>query len=140
VDKASLDAFHGRVDQLNALFCKQVNFQITGPLPPYSFAVVEVSRPSPEAINEAKLLLNLNEVAGEIEVRKAYRRLAAEVSSDRRLVDKLAKARLMALRRASDLLVAYCRGQTEKDGGFLISIRRSRSDEVQPPRLAEIGA
>jgi len=140
VDKANLDAFHGRVDQLNALFCNQVNFQVTGPLPPYSFAMVEVSRPSPEAINEAKLLLNLNEVAGEVEVRNAYRRLAAEVGSDRKLVDKLARARLMALRRALDLLVAYCRGQTEKDGGFLISIRRSRSDEVHSPRLAEIGA
>ena len=140
VDKASLDAFHGRVNQLNALFCNQINFQVTGPLPPYSFAMVEVTRPSPEAINEAKLLLNLNEVAGEVEVRKAYRRLAALVGSDRKLVDKLARARLMALRRALDLLVAYCRGQTEKDGGFLISIRRSRSDEVHPPRLAEIRA
>ncbi len=140
VDKAGLDAFHGRVNQLNALFYNQVNFQVTGPLPPYSFAMVEVSRPSPEAINAAKLLLNLNEVAGEVEVRKAYRRLAAEVGSDRKLADKLARARLMALRRALDLLVAYCRGQTEKDGGFLISIRRSRSDEVHPPRLAEIGA
>jgi len=140
VDKASLDAFHGRVNQLNALFCNQINFQVTGPLPPYSFAMVEVSRPSPEAINEAKLLLNLNEVAGEVEVRKAYRRLAALVGSDRKLVDKLARARSAALRRALDLLVAYCRGQTEKDGGFLISIRRSRSDEVHPPRLAEIGA
>jgi len=140
VAQANLDAFHGRVNQLNALFYKQINFQITGPLPPYSFAVVEVSKPSPEAINKAKLLLNLNEVAGEVEVRKAYRRLAALVSSDRKLVDKLARARLMALRRASDLLVAYCRGQAEKNGGFLISIRRSRSDEVQPHRLAEIGA
>ena len=140
VDKASLDAFHGRVNQLNALFCNQINFQVTGPLPPYSFAMVEVTRPSPEAINEAKLLLNLNEVAGEVEVRKAYRRLAALVGSDRKLVDKLARARSAALRRALDLLVAYCRGQTEKDGGFLISIRRSRSDEVHPPRLAEIGA
>jgi len=139
VDKARLDAFHGRVNQLNALFCNQVNFQVTGPLPPYSFAMVEVSRPSPEALNEAKLLLNLNEVAGEVEVRNAYRRLAAEVGSDRKLGDKLARARLVALRRASDLLVAYCRGKTEKDGGFLISVRRSRSDEVRPPRLAEIG-
>ena len=140
VEKDGLDTFHSRVNQLNTLFYNQVNFQVTGPLPLYSFAMVEVSRPSPEAINEAKLLLNLNEVAGEVDVRKAYRRLAAEVSSDRKLVDKLARARLMALRRASDLLVAYCRGQAEKNGGFLISIRRSRSDEVHPPRLAEIGA
>ena len=140
VDEASLDAFHGRIKQLNALSYNQIDFQVVGPLPPYSFATVEVNRPSPEAIDEAKQLLNLSEVVGEVEVRKAYRRLAAEVGSDRRLGDKLSGARLVALRRASDLLVAYCRGQAEKDGGFLISIRRSRSDEVQPLRLVEIGA
>ncbi len=140
VDEASLDAFHGRIKQLNALFYNQIDFQVIGPLPPYSFATVEVNRPSPEAIDEAKQLLNLSEVVGEVEVRKAYRRLAAEVGSDRRLGDKLSGARLVALRRASDLLVAYCRGQAEKDGSFLISIRRSRSDEVQPLRLVEIGA
>jgi hypothetical protein len=71
-------------------------------------------------------------------VRQAYRRLSAEVDSNRKLKGKLAKARLMALRRALDLLVAYCRGPMEKDGGFLISIRRSHSDEVHPPRLAQI--
>jgi hypothetical protein len=140
VEKDGLDTFHSRVNQLNALFCNQINFQVTGPLPPYSFAIVEVIKTSPEAINKAKLLLNLNEIADEVEVRKSYRRLVAEVGSDRKLGDKMARARLAALRRALDLLVAYCRGQAEKDGGLLISVRRSRSDEVHPPRLAEIGA
>ena len=140
VDEANLDAFQGRIKQLNALFYNQIGFQVIGPLPPYSFATVEVTRPSPEAIDEAKRLLTLGEVVGEVEVRKAYRRLAAEVGSDRKPGDKLVRARLVALRRASDLLVAYCRGQAEAGGSFLISIRRSRSDEVQPPRLVEIGA
>jgi hypothetical protein len=140
VEGANLETFHERIKHLNALFYNQIDFQVIGPLPPYSFATVEVNRPSPEVIDEAKRLLKLNEVNDEVEVRKAYRRLAAEAGSDRVLGDKLAKARLMALRRASDLLVAYCRRQAEKDGGFLISVRRSRSDEVQPSRLIEIGA
>jgi len=140
VEGANLETFHGRVKHLNALFYNQIEFQVIGPLPPYSFATVEVNRYSPEAIDEAKRILKLNELNGEVEVRKAYRRLAFESNPGRKLGDKLAKARLMALRRASDLLVAYCRGQAERDGIFLISIRRSRSDEVQPPRLVEIGA
>jgi len=140
VEEANLEAFHERIKHLNALFYNQVDFQVIGPLPPYSFATVEVNRYRPEAIDEARRLLKLNELNGEVEVRKAYRRLALESNSGGKLRDKLAKARLMALRRASDLLVAYCRGQAEKDGDFLISIRRSRSDEVQPPRLVEIGA
>ena len=140
VEEANLEAFHERIKHLNALFYNQIDFQVIGPLPPYSFATVEVNRYSPEAIDEAKRLLNLSEVAGEVEVREAYRHLALESNSGRKLGDKLAEARLMSLHRASDLLVAYCRGQAEKDGDFLISIRRSRSDEVQPPRLVEIGA
>jgi hypothetical protein len=47
---------------------------------------------------------------------------------------------LADLRRASDLLVAYCRGQSQKGGNFLISVRRSRGDEVQPLCLVEAGA
>jgi hypothetical protein len=140
VEEAYLEAFHERIKHLNALFYNQIDFQVIGPLPPYSFATVEVNRYSPEAIDEAKRLLKLNEVAGEVEVREAYRHLALESNSGRKLGDKLAEARLLSLHRASDLLVAYCRGQAEKDGDFLISIRRSRSDEVQPPRLVEIGA
>jgi hypothetical protein len=128
VDRAGLGAFYERIKQLNALFYNQVEFQAIGPLPPYSFATVEVTRPSQEAIDEAKRLLNLSEVVGEVEVRQAYRRLAAEDG-----------ARLAVLRRAADLLVAYCR-KLEKEGRFLISIRRSRADEVQPIRLVEIGA
>ncbi len=117
----------------------QINLRIIAPLPPYSFATVEVIRPSPEKIEEARQLLGLGEVISELEVRKAYRHLAAETHPDRRQGDKLARMRLAQLRRASDLLVAYCRGQAESGGSFLISIRRSRSDEVQPSRLVEIG-
>lgn len=139
VDRANLDGFYERIKQLNVLFYNQIEFQAIGPLPPYSFVTVEVTGPSPEAIDEAKRLLNLIEVVGEVEVRQAYRRLAAEVSSDRGL-GELVGAGLADLQRAADLLVAYYRGRTEAEGRFLISIRRSRSDEVQPLRLVEIGA
>jgi hypothetical protein len=140
VERANLEAFDNRVRQLNDLFYNQINFRIIGPLPPYSFTTVEVTRPSPEKIEEARQLLGLGEVISELEVKKAYRHLAAETHPDRRPGDKLAKTRLAELRRASDLLVAYCQGQAESGGSFLINIRRSRSDEVQPSRLVEVGA
>lgn len=140
VERANLEAFDSRVRQLNDLFYNQINFHIISPLPPYSFATVEVAKPSPEKIEEARQLLNLSEVISELEVRKAYRHLAAETHPDRRPEGELAKTRFAELRRASDLLIAYCRGQAESDGSFLIYIRRSRIDEVQPPRLVEIGA
>jgi hypothetical protein len=128
VEKASLDAFHERIKQLNALFYNQIEFQVVGPLPPYSFATVEVNRPDEEAVEEARRLLDLSEVADEVEVRQACRRLAAEEG-----------AHASELCRASDLLVAYCREKPEKKSRFLISIRRSRADELRPLRLVEIG-
>lgn len=140
VERVNLEAFDSRLRQLNDLFYNQVNFRIIGPLPPYSFTTVEVIRSSPEKIEEARQLLGLGEVISELEVRKVYRHLVAETHPDRRPGDKLAMTRLAKLRRASDLLIAYCRSQTESGGSFLISIRRSRSDEVQPPCLVEIGA
>lgn len=136
VDKANLDAFYERLKQLNALFYGQIEFQVVGPFPPYSFATVEVNRYSPEAIEEAKQLLKLGEADCEVEVRQAYRRLTAELSPGQ---GELVGVRLAALRRAADLLVAYCRRQSEKDN-LLISIRRSRSGEVQPLRMVEAGA
>jgi hypothetical protein len=129
VARASLDAFYERIKQLNALFYNQIEFQTVGPLPPYSFATVEVNRPNAEAIEEARRLLDLSEAADEVEVRQACRHLTAEDG-----------ARTAELCRASDLLVAYCREKPEKQSPFLISIRRSRADEVQPLHLVEIGA
>jgi hypothetical protein len=129
VERASQDAFYERTKQLNALFYKQIEFHTAGPLPPYSFVTVEVNRANEEAIEQARQLLDLSEVADEVEVRQACRRLEAE--------DGASPAELC---RASDLLVAYCRQQPEKKSRFLISIRRSRADEVQPLRLVEIGA
>ena len=139
VAQANLDAFQGRIKQLNALFFNQIDFQVIGPLPPYSFATVEAFKPDPEAIEEARRMLNLSEVDCEVEVRKAYRRLASESHPGQKPGENLARTRLAALRRASDLLVAYCRRQAEDGGSFLISVRRSRVDEIRPPRLVEIG-
>jgi hypothetical protein len=140
VERANLEAFDSRVRQLNDLFGDQINLRTIAPLPPYSFATVEVTKPSPEKIEEARQLLGLGEAISELKVRRAYSRLAAETHPNHRPEDKRAKTRFVQLRQASDLLIAYCRGQAESDGDFLISIRRSRSDEFQSSHLVEIGA
>jgi hypothetical protein len=139
VQKASQEEFDSHVRELNNLFHDQIDFRIIGPLPPYSFATVEVTRLSPEKIEEARQLLYLGEVLSEPEVRKAYRHLAAEIHPDRRPGDELAKTQFARLRQASDLLIAYCRGQAEAGGSLLINIRRLREKEVEHLHFAEIG-
>ena len=138
VEKANQEQFNSRVRQLNELFHDQIDFRIIGPLPPYSFATVEVTRLSPERMKEARQLLHLGEVISEPEVRKAYRHLAAETHPDRRPGDELAKMRFVRLRQASDLLIAYCRGRAESGSSLLINIRRLRDEEFEHLRFAEI--
>jgi len=127
VERANQEEFDSRVRQLNDLFHDRINFRIIGPLPPYSFATVEVTRLSPEKIEEARQLLGLGEVISEAEVRRAYRHLAAETHPDRK-GDEMAKVRFAKLRQASDLLIAYCQGQAESGGSLLISIRRLKNE------------
>jgi len=140
IESATQEGFDSLVRQLNDLFHNRINFRIIGPLPPYSFATVEITRLSPEKIEEARQLLGLDDVFSEPEIRRAYRRLAAETHPCLRPGEALTKTQLVKLRRASDLLIAYCRGQAESGGGFSINIRRQRDEEVQHVRLAEVGA
>jgi len=139
VEKANHEEFDSRVKQLDDLFHNQINFRIIGPLPPYTFATVEVTRPSPEKIEEARRLLHLGETFSEPEVRKAYRHLAAESHPDHKVGDKLVKVQLAKLHQSSEMLIAYCRGHGEPDGNLSINIRRLRNEEVQHLSFAEIG-
>ncbi len=138
VQNTNQEEFDSCVKQLNDLFHNQINFRIIGPLPPYSFATVEVTRPNPEKIEEARQLLHLGKTFSEPEVRKAYRRLAAESHPDYRATEELARVQFVKLHQASELLLAYCRRHSESDGNLLINIRRQRDEEVQH-LFAEIG-
>jgi hypothetical protein len=128
VERANEEEFDSRVRQLNDLFHDQINFRIIGPLPPYSFATVEVTKLSPEKIEEARQLLGLGENTSEAEVRRAYRHLAAETHPDRKPGDEMAKVQFAKLRQTSDLLIAYCQGQAESGGSLLINIRRLKNE------------
>ena len=140
VERANQEEFDCQVRHLNDLFHDQIDFRIIGPLPPYSFATVEVTRPSPEKIEEAKQLLHLGDTPSEPEVRKAYRRLAAETHPDHNRGSDMAKSHFVKLRQAADLLIAYCRGQAESGGSFSINIKRPKVDEVQHLRFVETGS
>ena len=137
VEKANQEQFDKSVRLLNDLFRDEVNFRIIGPLPPYSFAMVEVTKPSPEKLREARQLLQLGETSSEPDIRKAYRRLAAETHPDCNPGNELARKRFAELRQASELLIAYCRGRAESGDDLLINIKRLRDEEVAHLRFAE---
>ena len=139
VEKASLEEFDACVKQLDDLFHNQINFRVIEPMPPYTFATVEITRLHPEKIKEARQLLQLGETFTEPQVRKAYRHLAAESHPDYGAGDELAKVRFFKLHQTSQLLIAYCRGRGESGSALLVNIRRLRNEEVPHLSFAEIG-
>ncbi|MBI2848799.1 MAG: GvpL/GvpF family gas vesicle protein [Chloroflexi bacterium] len=149
VERGRQEEFDLQVGQLNDRFHDQVNFRIVGPLPPYSFATVEVKKPIPERIAAARQLLRLGQVISEPQVRKAYRRLAAGSHPDLSPAEGGASERLARLREASEVLLAYCRGSAGREDAqgncsitreavertLLITVRRLVSEEVEPARF-----
>ena len=80
--KDASDALDHRLAELDEEFGKRLNFRCIGPLPPYSFATVEVGLPSFEAVDRARRVLSLGERAGLAEIKSAYRRQIRQVHPD----------------------------------------------------------
>ncbi len=135
--------------QLDEHFQNEINFRVIGPLPPYSFSAVEVSRLTLEQLAAARQTLHLEDVISETDVRKSYRRLAAEHQRNLKPGDEPAKARFVELRRASELLLRYCQARkgSQRDGLhpasanqgndclFSVAVKGARSDEIDPARF-----
>jgi hypothetical protein len=75
-----------RLAQLDQEFGERLNFRCVGPLPPYSFATVEVSLPSFEVIDQARRALSLGDSANLADIKEAYRRLIQRLHPDRATV------------------------------------------------------
>ena len=149
MEKKREEEFDEQVRKLDEALNGEVSFRIVGPLPPYSFATVEVARPSVEKLNEARRLLGLGASVSQAEAKQTFRRLAAQKHPDARGKNGQGDREFVVLRQAYDLLTAYCRGQEDGDGGatperrfslvpedvsqaFLVSIWRASGEAVQP--------
>lgn len=135
VDQDRRQKFEDGVGRLDQLFHGEIDFRIIGPLPPYSFSTVEVSILKSGQVEAARQSLQVGEMFSERDVRRSYRRLAAqEQRSILRGDEAAAVKRFLELRRASELLLAHlgsAQRTADLDGGptFLIKIRRSAVEE-----------
>jgi hypothetical protein len=116
VDEAGRGALDQRLKLLDEEFGSRLRFRCVGPLPPYSFATVEVQVPSFEAVDEARHRLGLGEMTTPGEIKRAYRRLAGRLHPDRNPKDPQAEARMAELTRAYQLLTAYAEN-VQRSGG-----------------------
>ncbi|MBM4371863.1 MAG: GvpL/GvpF family gas vesicle protein [Deltaproteobacteria bacterium] len=148
VERARVSQFDDGVRELDSLFGNRITFRVIGPLPPYSFSTVEITQLTPEQVEQARQELGLPGAHGETEVRKAYRRLAAEVQRKEPSGTKTPADRLARLRWASEVLQASSRrqasrgGRSDVSGGsaadrlFVVSLRGTGYQEVEAARFA----
>lgn len=116
VDKAGKEALDQQLERLDEEFKGQLTFRRVGPLPPYSFATVEVEVPSFEAVDEARRRLSLGEAATPGEIRRAYHQLASQMHPDHNPDAPEAEARMTELAHAYELLTAYAEA-VQRSGG-----------------------
>lgn len=107
VDKAGCKALEERLDALDDEFEGQLHFRCVGPLPPYSFASVEVQKLSFQAIDDARKQLELGDTATIDEIKGAYRRLASRLHPDRNPNEPDVADQMTALKQAYNLLAMY---------------------------------
>lgn len=82
VDRAKEGEVTETLERLNSGFGGCIDFRCVGPLPPYSFATVEIKTFDVETVERARGLLRLKEDAGLEEIREAYRRLVRQCHPD----------------------------------------------------------
>jgi hypothetical protein len=111
VDEAGRGQLDQRLEMLDKRFEGRLHFRCVGPLPPYSFASVEVQLPTYEVVDEARRRLGLGETATQGEIRRAYRQLVARLHPDHNPQDPEAEARMTAMTQAYQLLTAYAQSQ-----------------------------
>lgn len=111
VDRAAEGEVGEILKRLNALYADFIDFRCVGPLPPYSFATVEVRSFEFEEIDSARRLLELGEQATLQDAKEAYRRLVQQchpdLSSDGGKVGQKANGAFEAVTRAYRLLGEY---------------------------------
>jgi hypothetical protein len=140
--KDASDALDQRLAELDEEFGNRLNFRCIGPLPPYSFATVEVSLPSFEAIDRARRVLSLGERADLAEIKSAYHRQIRQAHPDLTTEARVHDGQATRLINAYNTLMTYTEalpsavgddaaGETgygfdrgTVDGSILVTVRR----------------
>jgi len=116
VDAAGRQSLDSRLEALDGEYTRggrktpgntPLNFRCVGPLPPYSFATVEVQALPYEVVDAARRYLGLGETTTPDEIKRAYHHLASQMHPDRNPNLPEAEARMTELARAYQLLTAY---------------------------------
>ena len=104
------------LEALDLEFEGRLTLRCVGPLPPYSFATVEIQLPSFAVIDAARQRLALEEVATAGDIKRAYYRLASQLHPDHNSPGAETEGEMTALSQAYRLLMAYAQSQAASAG------------------------
>jgi hypothetical protein len=115
LERQALPSFDAAIERLDAALAGALTIRRIGPLPPYSFATVSVTRFDAQRLAAGRALLGLPGEISEEAVLTSYRRLARRMHPDNNLGDPGAAERFAALNAARADLLAYCRSRGHAD-------------------------
>lgn len=140
VQRCAMTDFEAAICRLDEEFAGSVQLRMIGPLPPYTFGTVTVTRFDAERLAAGRALLGLAGEITEQAVLSRYRQLAREFHPDLRQAiprqaDGEAVQRFAALGAARADLLAYARGRARANAGdgapaLLVTIGRDESDDA----------
>lgn len=140
IDRGRCELLDERLQMLDREHDSMLNFRRIGPLPPYTFATVEVQLPTFDAVDRARQLLELGDKHHRGEIKQAYRRLAGQIHPDvcpdnpeaDHLVSELAGAYRLLMdyadsssRNAEPAVCSFDRQTVERT--LMIALRRQES-------------
>ncbi len=102
------EAFDRQLAELDEEFGGRLNFRSVGPLPPSSFATVEVTLQSYEVVDHARRALRLGDKAKLIDIKAAYRRLIRQSHPDVSAAGPVGEGAAAKLTDAYRTLIALC--------------------------------
>jgi hypothetical protein len=111
LDEGGRQALDSQLEVLDREFDGKLRFRRVGPLPPYSFASVEVTCPSFAAIDEARQCLGVPESCSQAKIKQSFHQLATQVHPDHAPDDPQAEKRMAELTKSYRLLTAFIQSQ-----------------------------
>jgi len=124
--------FEAAIDRLDAELGGSCLLRVIGPLPPYTFGTVSITRFDAERLAAGRALLGLAGQISEQAVLSSYRQLARQFHPDSQPAGTDAAQRFAALNAARADLLAYARGRAWVDAAdgpaLMVTIGRSEQD------------
>jgi Gas vesicle synthesis protein GvpL/GvpF/DnaJ domain len=109
--RSAMTEFEAAIDRLDAELAGSYLLRVIGPLPPYTFGTVNITRFDAERLAAGRAILGLAGEISEQAVLSRYRQLAREFHPDHQQADSGAVQRFAALSAARADLLAYAQSR-----------------------------